>query len=482
VGRCWLGGPSLLGVFLLGAPAPAVAQARLEVGWISLEPRLPPPNSLDAPHGEGWPMEGDRVHWVAHVLNRGPETVAGVPYSWSIDDGTSQRGTVDLPPGETTLWLSWSWTFDRHRVSLALLPSAEVGDPSPGDDSLEVFSDALSVGLGVEQDIYDWLLENDGPGIERFMQQHIAAWNEMLAGAVHTATPDGVLDRIRLEEVQIHPAGRGPRFDDVSTDLRWFFRKEPTDPRYLNRGMQARYRNDQTIVLHEMLHLRGLIDLYAYAVTHDGVTGSRVEIAENGHPIVGTKLMPDLTPSSAAVTVYRLPADGLMGTRFFRGGNITEHSAFGLNRLAGRRTPQWFDENGNLISLGNVAWTEHYTNLIPERTDLRLLDQGGRRVANASVEIYLDQSQFTYQNVFGPVPDRVLRTGLDGVVSLPEDLLAELPTWSTAPAKAMVMILGVKTSGARGYPFLPVYDLNLLYFRGGGGPAEMELEVEMHTW
>ena len=79
-------------------------------------------------------------------------------------------------------------------------------------------------------------------------------------------------------------------------------------------------------------------------------------------------------------------------------------------------------------------------------------------------------------------PDRLLSSDSSGVVALPGDLLDELPIKHSAPPKSMVGILGVKTNRARGYPFLPVYDLNLLHFRGGGGPAEMELAVEMRPW
>jgi len=429
-------------------------------------------------------VEGDRVHWVAHLLNRGADTITRVPYVWHIDDGTSEAGEIDLPPGETTLWLAWSWTFDRHNVSLRLDPPPELGDASSEDDALEVVSDALSLGLAVEQDIYDWLLEDGGPGFERLMQREIVSWNAMLARAVHPSSPQGVLDRIRLEAVHVLPDGSRIPNDEFSTDLRWYFRARPSNARFLNRAMQPRYLNDQTIVLHELLHGRGLNDLYAYRVFHEdeGRTNSRVGIEENGRSIVGTALMPNLTAASSVITVYRLPADGLMGTRYWKFAHVTEHSAFGLNLLAGQRTPQWFDQFGNLITLGNAVLPDHYSALIPERTDVRLLDQDDVPVANATVEVYLDHSIHTYQNVFGSVPDRVLSADSSGVVALPGDLLDELPIKHSAPPKSMVVILGVKTGRARGYPFLPVYDLNLLRFRGGDGPAEMELPVDMHPW
>jgi hypothetical protein len=466
----------------LAVAAPAFAQARLEVGWISLDPQLPPPNRLDAPPGEGWPFEGDRVHWVAHVLNRDAETVAEVPYAWAIDDGTAVSGAVDLPPGETTVWLTWSWSFERHVVSFRLDPPAETGDARQDDDALSVFSDALSLGLNVEQDVYDWLLEHDGEGFERLMQNEIDYWNALFAESVHPTAPEGVLDRIRLDVVHVQPDGTGGSHDEFSTDLRWFFPARRSDSRFLHRGMDPQYRNDQTIVLHELLHGRGITDLYAYAVYHGDTayTNSHVGIAEDGRLVAGTALMPNLSPRSSRVTVYQTPAFGLMGSRYRkRATNITEHTAFGLNLLAGRRTPQWFDQWGNRISLGNAVQPDGYLSLIPERTELRLVAPGGAPIPNARVEVFLDVGLHTYQDVYPETPARVLGADASGVVALPGDLLDELPFKRDAPPKSMVVILGVRTTAARGYAFLPVYDLNLLYIRGGRERAEMDLEVEL---
>lgn len=471
-------------VIALGATR-ARAGTRVEVGWISLEPRLPPPNHLAAPPQEGWPLEGDAVRWVAHLLNRGADTVPGVVYAWAIDDGTSQSGKVDLFPGETTLTLAWTWTFARHHVSLRITPPAESGDASVEDDELTVVSNALSLGLGVEQDVYDWALEAGRPGFERLMQREIVKWNALLARAVHPSTPRGALDRIRLEAVLLRPDDTGPQHGDFSTDLRWFFSRNRTDPRFLWRGMDPRHENDQTIVLHELLHQRGLTDLYAYAVFHGdiGLTDSRVDIVENGTPVAGTFLMPSLNPASSVITVYRLPYDGLMGSRIRSGANATEHSTFGLNLWAGRRSPQWFDRWGNLIlGLGNAVNPYTYLSRLPRTTELRLKDQDGAAIPAARVEVYLDHSPHAYQKLYRSQPDRIIAGDTSGTVPLPGDILDDLPFKHDAPPKSLVIIVGVKTAAARGYAFIPVADLNLLHFRGAHEHGELELTVKMFRW
>jgi len=397
-------------------------------------------------------------------------------------DGTAESGTIDLPPGESTVWLTWPWTFDRHLVSFRLDPPPEAGDLRQDDDALTVFSDALSVGLGVEQDVYDWRLENDGEGFERLIQNEMAYWNELLAESVYPSAPEGVLDRLRLDVVNVYPDDTRLPNDEFSSDVSWVFATRESDPRFLHRFMDRRYRNDQTIVLHELLHLRGLIDLYAYDVRHadTGYTNSRVEIMEDGRPVPGSALMPNRTPRSSLLTVYKTRAFGLMGERYRKGAAfLSEHSVFGLNLHAGRRTPQWLDENGNRHGLGNAVQPDSYVSVLPDRTDGRLVDADGRAIPNATVEVYLDVGNQAYQDSYPATPARVLTADSGGSVALPGDLLDELPFKHFGPPKAMVVILGVKTVAARGYAFLPVYDLNLLYSRGGREHADMALEVEM---
>jgi hypothetical protein len=51
-----------------------------------------------------------------------------------------------------------------------------------------------------------------------------------------------------------------------------------------------------------------------------------------------------------------------------------------------------------------------------------------------------------------------------------------------SPPKSQVIIVRARTSQARGYAFLPVYSLNLAWFRQGGERAEMSLSFQLHPW
>jgi len=466
------------------AASAALAQvsgaARLEVGWISREPRIPAPNRPDAPREEGWPDAGSRVHWVAHVLNRGPDTVAGVPYTWLIDGAPAGSGDVDLPPGETTVWLPWTWSFERHVVSFAIQPPAAVRDATADDDEVTMTSDALSLGFWIERGVYDWLAEGDRPGFERWAHRESGRWNQILARAVYPTSPEGVLDRLRVDQIIVAPDGSDAGMKELDTDLQWWVHTTSDDARFLQRYVEPRYLADQTIILHELLHERGLTDLYAYAVYQGGPTESRIEIRENGRLVAGTFLMPFLPASSWGV--YRLPDNGLMGTSYRQGANLTEHSANGLDLRAGRRTPLWVDQGGNLINgFSSQHQRDSYLERLPAVTRIRLLDLQGQPLPGAEVAVFLDHSGSTYQDLYEAEPDSEHRADALGVVSVPGVQLAFARS-AQAPPKSQTTILRVSTPTARGYAFLPVYDLNLLTFRGGVDQAETELRVELHPW
>jgi hypothetical protein len=480
-----------LGLALLGLVASAEgAEQRLEVGWISRDPVLSPPGRLGAPREEGWPEAGSRVQWLAHVLNRGNQTAAAVPYTWRVDGETAASGVVDVPPGETIVPLAWRWSFDRNLISFEILPPPQIADATLDDDRLTIVSDALSLGLWIQQGVYDWMAEGGRPGFERWIQREIDRWNQILARAVYPTAPQGALDRIRLEKVVVLPDGQIYRNEELVTDLHWFFATAGSDSRFLTKDAPPSTLADETIVLHELLHGRGLVDLYAYDVIHgagqsaggSGREDGSVGILENGKPIVGTPLMPALVSGPLGTIVFRSPFNGLMGSQYRSTANLTEHCANGLNLVAGRRTPLWLDQWGNLLNgYSNVPQPDSYVNRLSRRTDVLLVDESGAPIPGATVDVYMDHSPWTYQKVYTPGPDRTYASDARGVVALPGDLLDNLPPMGSPP-KSQVLILGVKTSRARGYVFVPLYDLNLVYFRQGPERGDMTVKVKLHPW
>lgn len=439
----------------------------LEVGWLAREPRLPPPDSL-APPDTGWPEPGATVTWVAHVLNRGDDPADQVRFRWLLDGVVADSGRVDLPPGDTEVRWRWPWTFDRHEISFRIDPGTAI-DARLEDDSATVVSNALSVGFWIHRSIYAWMLLSDHHGFERQAQKWLVDWNALLARDSWPSSPQGVLDRLRLDRVVVLPDGAAYP-TDVDTDLVWFFRTGSTDPRFLNVGSTEAQRTDETIVLHELLHQRGAVDLYAYEVQHDSPNGSHVGIVENGELVAGTPAMPLL---SDGVTVFKPTLDGLMGRLIYLpDARITEHTAYSLNLHAGLRTPRWNDATGQHDGFAH-GW---YANWIPDTTLVRLLTTSGEPVANAHVEIFLDHDTFFYQDLYLAGPDREVDADEDGVFRLPADILDGTYTIDVEP-KSWTLILRVTTLQGRRYVFLPGYELNLPYFRGATELGRIDLDT-----
>jgi hypothetical protein len=284
--------------------------------------------------------------------------------------------------------------------------------------------------------------------------------------------------------VVVLPDGSRPRNEELDTDLHWFVPNESSISRFLHKGSDSRALADQTIILHELLHQRGLTDLYAYHVFHgdSARTNSHIEITENGRPVVGTSLMPPVTRGTEFLIVYQFPVNGLMGTEYVASANLTEHCVNGLNLNAGRRTPLWLDQWGNLINgYSNAVNPKSYLALLPGQTEIALVDQDGAPIAGAAVDVYADQSPDTYQKIYVDAPTRSVAADALGVAIFPGDLLDGLPP-TTAPPKSQVIIVGVRTARGRGFAFIPVYDLNLLYFRNGPERAAMTLRVKINPW
>jgi hypothetical protein len=413
---------------------------------------------------------------------------SGVPYAWTIDGESVLRGVADLVPGRTEILLPWPWRRTRHQIGFAISPPRALGEATTADDQLAISSDALSLRLFVERGLYDWLLEDERPGFERLMQGHVELWNAMLARAVHPTSPQGVLDRLRVDDVLIVPDDqRTPRgVEWVQADFNWSFRTISSDDRFLHKGASPRVVADQTIVLHELLHQRGLIDLYDYRVIHrldQGEEEGRVNIEENGRRVVGTFLMPAIGQGPIGIFVFNSPYNGLMGTQYRASANLTEHSAWGLNLWAGRRTPKREDQWGNAINdLSGVVQPRSYVALTPANTELSFVDQNGARIESAQVDVFLDHSRFSYVRTYRPGPDRTLAMDAHGIAVLPGEALDRIAPRALGPPKAQVIILGIRTPAARGFAFLPVYELNMLYFRGQQERAALQVPVTLHRW
>jgi len=456
----------------------------------------------DNPTRDGWPAPGSQVQWQAHVLNRALDAQKGVGYRWTLDGAVVDSGRVDLPTdGEATVAYPWTWTFDRHTLGFQIDPENEV-DEETRNDTLTIFTDALSVGFYVEQSLYRlFAIHQADLGIgstsfEDWAQRQIRRYNEMFAAATYPETPDGVLDRYRLDKITLvadsalplvpvpdsltdfNLSEAVPNLGDRTVDLQWGFPSWLTSP-YTDHTSLATYNQFyySGFVQHEMGHARYLFDVYSLDV-YDGTSGSRVDITENGERVAGSIYMPGTRTTVNGQEGWYLyqTQRGLMNAQWTY---VDRHSAGALNRIAGQRATR-----GNYNCPENCAI---YLNDLPAENRLTVTSEGVP-LGGASVQIYrsdrnpaIDTLTGYYKKYYDDTPDMDLLADDQGRVLLGRDPFSD--------GKGIVslddfvngtVIVRVEHDGKVGYGFVDVTALNQAYWRGETDLADYTLNLTLH--
>ncbi len=464
-------------------------QQDLTIRYIERLPHMDFVVGSDDPTHEGWPEPGETVTWRAHIWNWSGYA-REVPYSWELDGEPAGDGVVEIGPGEEgTADLEWEWTFDRHTVSFTVDPENEIIEEEEGNNTRSLFTDALAVGFWVEQPVYDAFreIQPQMPGVastsfEDWAHRHIDLYNQMAAAAVYPETPDGVLDRWRVDRIVVLPRGGLQSIPnparDQSVDLRWSYPAEDADFywHWFDAGLQGLGVNiyNRTFI-HELGHQRYLLDVYQTRV-YSGRPAHRIEVTENGESIVGTYLpiiaTGQKTINGQTYTEYLIrepPMDGLMIQDYTF---IDRYSAGALNRIAGQRAVGGFPSN-----LGE------YVNDLPAAMGIRVLDaESGAVLDGADVVEYqseLAQEEGQYGRVIDDTPDIQTTADPDGIAWLgsapfDQDRLDVFAMYTGT------VLIRVEHQGRVGYAFLDAMYYNMAYWRGETESAVLDLEVTLH--
>jgi hypothetical protein len=254
----------------------------LNAAFIMQMPRY----DYDAPKNRHAP--GDLISFIAHVANRGNQPTGSFIYMWYIDGSLVLAGTnASLDPSEMSeLTLNWTWQTGSHNIRIELDPDDSISEVSEQNNILEDQTNALAVGLWVEQSVYDWFNENQvtlslgSVSWDDWAQRQLRVWNQMLADAITPLTMQGVNERVRLDKVTVVPDGslpscatNFPAIGDKTIDLQWGFPSElvgiPSGHTCGGLNYYFNHPESQNIeysLMHELSHARYLIDLYGLNV------------------------------------------------------------------------------------------------------------------------------------------------------------------------------------------------------------------------
>lgn len=481
---------------------PAEQSCDLVVGWIARLPELDYVEGSKRPTVEGWPAVGSTVAWTAVIRNRAALPQTDVPYRFYLDGAEVASGAVTVPAeGYARVEYLWTWTFDRHRLELWIDPDNVIAEAVEGNNSVEVFTDAISVGFYVEKAVHEYMDEHQheidpflANSWEDWAQRQLRIWNRMLERA-------GAKDRIRLQKITIAENGalplaggrptNNPNMSNRTVDLQWGFPEKdfanPGNPpfrdfygNHKDRTMENPFYYEGSL-FHELGHARYLVDVYGFDVDTDE-RGSGVAIREGGKLVAGSELMPFTSDSKD--NVYRLARETLMSGHTSK---IDEYDRGALDRIAGHRATF-----GNMNAPGNIGT---YLQDLPAENELTVVDEAGTPLAGASVRIYRSGPvtcgtcrYVTYGKAYDDVPDMDLTADASGRVRLgrcPFDPDGKVKHGDGAGDGMSitngVLIVRIHHGALLGYGFLPVTESNLQYWRGQRDVARWQARLKKDT-
>ncbi|HEY3500948.1 MAG TPA: CARDB domain-containing protein [Polyangiaceae bacterium] len=440
----------------------------LTVAYVQRLPILSWVEGSTNPTRDGWPSVGQSVTWRGVVRNFSSSARSNVQYRWFWDGAQVAQGTFSVAANASVnVDLARTWDFDRHSVRLVIDTANTVSEEEEQNNELTVVSNAVNLGLWVEQGVYDYFLahQRELAGArstcwENWAQRQVTRWNDVLFANA------AVLDRIRLDKIVIVPNGalplaggqptNHPDLADHTVDLQWGFPRSLLDGDLYVNTTSATLQNAffyEESLIHELGHARYLVDNYGFNVHQDpsGLGRDGIPHLEGGASIVGTPFLPMVT----ADTVYATHQHGLMNTeRDF----VDEYSVFALNRIAGARAVA-----GNANAPGNFG---AYLNDLPTQNQITLVDAANNApLASANVRIYQSQGNGQlYGKNFSPTPSQTLTSDAAGRISVGRNPFSagELSPWH----ENTDVLLRVEHQSRVRYLFLEASDFNLEYFRG----------------
>lgn len=418
-----------VGTLLSANTIPVTVKARntqsdIDVLLIERTPRIAfDPNDMS--YGSGWPTPGQTVTYKAHVKNWGTTPVT-LPYRWSFDGITpGQPSYVNINPGQTVeIDFPWTWPSDgqtvAHTLDFQADPYNTLTEASKLNNQVSIKTNALLVGLWVEQSLYNYfheyqLLLNDGAnGFEDWAQRWVRRWNEEFVKAKYPVSPNGILDRVALDKIVVVPdralpvrgdgrSGNNPDPTDMTVDMQWGHPWDEDSILPLADPGQGFWRfrwngpfHTELAEMHELYHARYIVDHYSLDVAQGNVD----ILDDNGQRVAGNPLYMPLFGDIVHINKY---ADR-MGT----GAPINEqYAADGWNWKAFKRG------RGNMNAPPDFAV---YTQDLPDFNYVQFVDQNGIPITNVPVDVFQRLGQ-----LIDNYPDATYVTDNNGYITLPQN-------------------------------------------------------------
>ncbi len=432
------------------------------------------------------PAPGDVVTFHGHVVNWGG-SLAAVDYRWQIDGTTVASGTMsNLTPGEQrVVTLNWTWQSGDHNVTFTVDPNDQIAEESEANNEITDRVNGIIVGFWVEQSVYDYFhtyqrdLGIGSNSWQDWAQRQMGKWNELCADAIWPDSPQGVLDRVRIDKIVVVPDGalplhgglptNNPDLSDKTVDMMWGFPATLLDGSMYSNHTSLSEDNAFYIeksLIHELGHARYLIDCYGWDV-HNTAEHDSVQIWEGATYVAGSDYMPFIAWGEV---LYYNKSGGVMSGPY--GFQWSPYETGALNRIAGHRACC-----GNYNAPANIG---EFLQDLPENNHVRFLDQYGNPRAGADVRVYQAEgwSGAWYGKTIDNTPDLFFTTDADGYAHMPQNPFSDGAIQHTYGIANGVCVLRIEHNGQIWYRFMEVSDFNMEYWRGHTTDAYYEIVLE----
>ncbi len=465
-------------------PSQLKAETDLDVTLIERTPRY------DYNVTKNNPQPGDIVTFHGHIINWSDTTIES-HYQWLIDGQKVNSGIITnfTPSQERVLDLSWQWQSGNHYVSLIVDPNNLIAEQSEANNSITDRTNALIAGFWVEQSVYDYFHQYQkqlGCGSnswQDWIQRQMARQNQLYAQAIWPQTPQGVLDRVRIDKIIVVPDGalplhgglptNNPDMSDKTVDLMWGFPATLLEGNFYANHTSTDENNPfylEKSLIHELGHARYLIDCYGFDVSNT-TSHDAVQIWEGDTYVAGSKYMPFIAWDSV---LYYNKSGGVMSGPY--GFQWSPYEAAALNLIAGHRAVC-----GNYNAPCNIGI---FLQDLPAHNHVRFVDANGKPWAGADVRIYqAAPGPGWYGKTFDNIPDQYYTTDPNGYVHLPRNPFNPggniIHTYGQANG---VFIFRIAYGNQIWYRFMEVPDFNMQYWAGNTQNAHYTIELDGNNY
>jgi len=461
--------------------------------------------TIDDPNG-GWPRQGEVVLFRGHVANKGDRTAGSFCYTWAIDGQVLESGQQDglEPNAEIALSLNWTWPMttsadgriaEHHLIRLDVALESADDEISLANNSIEDVIGALTVGFWVERSVYDFYNQNQFANClgkpcagsnswEDWAQRNLRKWNEMLANA----SPP-LFDRVRLDKVVVVPDGALPLTSipegkatntpdpaDRTVDMMLGF--PAADLRDL--PFQMSIQDWDPGLIHELVHARGLPDMYALNVHR---SRDVIQVTDEQ----GRSAWDYFPPQDLVYTAKYEDLMSALHLHFF-----ALYSAYAFKALEGQRNwginynPPYDDDFTSPPESWRIILV---TSNLPRENRLRILDRQGKPLSGACVKLYQMSSprnKVWYAKTYDNVADIAGTTNEEGIISLGHNPFG--PTFFTGSMYCAgdcvaednwLPLVAISYGGRTEFHFLEHTDFNLAYWQGQREVATYEIRTAL---